>query len=294
MTRLSRISLARHLAAGAALALALSTPVQAQGKGGGNSQGNGHKSTPPGSIPLPNPGTGTATAASPLAWLDDATLLPAGVVSLSISAMRWSGTDLSQVDFPIVDVAMGLTPRFQLGATVPHIVGNADGSVVGGVGTSYIRSKIAILTGESGVKLAVSPLIEVLGEGAVQALPTDQGRTQFGVPISLEIAQGSARVFASTGFFTRGAWFVGGGVGVQPTPTFGLSLGFTRSWADTDVTGVLRDRRELTGSASYFISSGLGVYGALGRTIATTDANGAGTTLSGGVTFFVNTPATRK
>jgi hypothetical protein len=189
---------------------------------------------------------------------------------------------------------MGLAPRFQLGATVPHIVGNADGSVVGGVGTSFIRSKIAILTGESGVKLAVSPMIEVLGEGAVQALPTDQGRTQFGIPISLEIGQGSARVFASTGFFTRGAWFVGGGVGLQPTPTFGLSLGFTRSWADTDVAGVLRDRRELTGSASYFIRSDMGIYGALGRTIATTDANGAGTTLSGGVTFFVKTPTTRK
>jgi len=286
--------LARHLAAGAALAVALSAPVQAQGKGGGNGQGNGHKSTPPSSIPLPSPGTGTATAASPLAWLDDASLLPTGMVSLSISAMRWSGADLSQVDFPIVDVAMGLAPRFQLGATVPHIVGHADGSVVGGVGTSYIRSKIAILTGESGVKLAVSPMVEVLGEGAVQALPPDQGRTQFGIPVSLEVAQGSARVFASTGFFTRGAWFVGGGVGLQPTPTFGLSLGFTRSWADTDVVGTLRDRRELTGSAAYFIRSDVGVYGALGRTVATTDQNGAGTTVSGGVTFFVKTAATRK
>jgi hypothetical protein len=269
------------------MALTLSAPVLAQGKGKGGGNGNGHQSAPPSSIPLPGPGTGSVTAASPLAWLDDASLLPTGLVSLSLSAMHWAGTDLSQVDVPIVDASIGLAPRFQVGATVPYVVGNADGSVAGGVGTSYIRSKIALLTGQSGVKLAVSPMIEVLSGAAAQALSPDQGRTQLGVPVSLEVAQGPARVFASTGFFTRGAWFAGGGVGFQPAPTVGLSLGFTRSWADAGATGVTLDRRELIGSASYFIRPEIGVYGALGRTIATADGSGAGTTVTGGVTFFV-------
>jgi len=34
------------------------------------------------------------------------------------------------------------------------------------------------------------------------------------------------------------------------------------------------------------VSSQTAVYGALGRTIATTDDNGAGATISGGVTFL--------
>ena len=278
--------------ASAVLMLAVAVPVHAQGKS--NGKGDGHKSSPPSSSPLPSPTAGPAAGASPLAWLDDATLLAPGSMSLTISALRWSGTDLSEVNFPIVQASVGLAPRFQIGATVPRIVGSADGTgPVGGIGTSYISTKIGLLTGTSGVKLAVSPVIEVLGEGAVQALAPSEGRTQFGLPVSMELAQGPARVFASTGFFSRGAWFAGGGLGVQATPKIGVSLSFTGSWANDNTTGVSRDRRELSGGVSYLVRPQIGVYGALGRTIATTDDNGAGATISGGVTFLLNARVTK-
>lgn len=200
--------------ASAALVLAIAVPVDAQGNSGG--KGKGPKSSPPSSSPLPSPTTGPAAGASPVAWLDDASLLAPGSMSVTISAVRWSGTDLSEVNVPVVDASVGLTPRFQIGASVPHIVGGADGTgPVGGIGTSYISSKIALLTGASGVKLAVSPVIEVRGEDAVQASAAGEGRTQFGVPVSMEVAQGPARVFASAGFFSHGVWFAGGGVGVR-------------------------------------------------------------------------------
>jgi hypothetical protein len=109
----------------------------------------------------------------------------------------------------------------------------------------------------------------------------------------MELAQGPARVFASTGFFSRGAWFAGGGLGVQTTPKIGVSLSFTRSWANDSTTGVSRDRRELSGGVSYLVRPQIGVYGALGRTIATTDDNGAGATISGGVTFLLNAHVTK-
>jgi len=61
-------------------------------------------------------------------------------------------------------VAVGVAPRFQIGVSVPHVVGSADGAgPAGGVGTSYLSSKIALLSGSSGVKVAVSPMIEILG-----------------------------------------------------------------------------------------------------------------------------------
>ncbi len=228
--------------AGAAFMLVVAVPVHAQGKS--NSKGNPHKSSPPSASPLPSPAIGPAAGASPLAWLDDASVLAPGSLSITISTMRWSGSDLSEVNFPIVEGGVGLAPRLQIGASVPHTVGSADGTgSVGGVGTSYISSKIAVLTGASGVKLAVSPVLEVLGAGAVQALAPGEGRTQFGLPVSVELAPGPARVFASTGVFSRGVWFAGGGVGLQATPKVGASLSFTRSRAKDSTTGVSRERQ---------------------------------------------------
>jgi len=287
MTATHRLSMAM---AGAALALAVAVPVHAQGKS--NGKGNAHKSSPPSRSPLPSPATGPAASASPIAWLDDASLLPPGSTSLTISTMRWSGTDLSEVHFPIVEASVGLAPRFQVGVSVPHTIGNVDGTG-GGIGTSFISGKIALLTGESSVKLAVSPMIEVLAAGAVQALPSE-GRTQLGIPVSAEFARGSTRVFASTGFFSHGVWFAGGGAGFQNTPKVGTSISFTRSWVGAGATGISRHRQELSGGVSYLVRSQAAVYGALGRTIATTDDNGAGATISGGVTFLFTPHVTGK
>ena len=143
-----------------------------------------------------------------MAWLDDASVLPVGAVSLVAGAAHWSGTDLSETDFPVVSAAVGLGSRVQFGVSVPRVLASADGTgAAGGLGTSYISSKIACLTGGSGVKLAVSPMIQILGEGAVQALPAGESRVQFGLPVSLEVSQGIARVFASTGFFSRDLGF---------------------------------------------------------------------------------------
>ena len=231
-----------------------------------------------------------------MSWLDDATLLPPGSMSLTVSAVRWSGTDLAETDFPVVNAAVGLAPRFQIGVSVPRVVGSADGTgPAGGVGTSYLSSKIALLTGgSSGVKVAVSPMIEILGEGAVQAIPAGESRMQVGLPISLEISQGTARVFASTGVFSRGAWFAGGGVGVQATPRVGASVSLTRAWGGVDASGVARDRRELSGGVAYSVSPRVAVYGSLGRTVATTDDNGAGTTVGAGVSFLLAPPPRKK
>ena len=264
-----------------ALTFALVVPIAAQTPTHNAKSSNGHKSKPPSSSPLPG-------SASPLSWVDDASLLAPGTMSLSVSAMRWSGADLSEVDFPIVDASVGITKRVQLSASIPRIVGSADAAgPVGGVGTSYISGKIALLTGQSDVKLAVSPILEILGKGAAQALAPGESRLQLGLPISLEVAQGPARMFAATGFFSRGAWFAGGGAGVQATPRVGLSMSFTRSWAKTDRAGVTRDRREVSGGVSYFATPQFGLYGSVGHTIATSDDNGAGMSVSGGVTFLL-------
>jgi hypothetical protein len=270
--------------ASAAVALAVAPPVQAQGRG--NSQVNGHKSTPPSSVQLPSPSTGPAATAPPVAWLDDASLLTPGTMALTVGLMHWTGADLSETDIPIVSASVGLAPRFQIGASVPHILGSADGTgAVGGVGTSYIDGKIALLPGAHGVKLTVSPTLQILGSGAAQAVAAGQSRTKFGLPASLELSQGLARVYASTGFFSSDSWFVGGGAGFQVTSRIGLAIAFTRAWSNGGTTGVTGDRRELSGGLSYVVRPQIAFYGSVGQTIATTDENGAGTNVGGGVTF---------
>jgi hypothetical protein len=252
----------------------------------GKSQGKGHKSAAPSSSPLPTGAAAPLVGASPIAWLDDATILPVGSMALTLSAMRWSGSDLSEVDVPIFDVAVAVARRVQLGVSVPRVVGSND--IGGGLGTSYISGKIALLDDPSGAKLAIAPMVRILGSDAAAALLPGEGRAQFGLPVNAELSHGTTRLYASTGFFTGSVWFVGVGGAIQPSPRVGVSAGLTRSWAPGDVDGLTRDRLELSGAASYLLSPQIAVYGALGQTIATTPENGAGTTISGGVTFLLN------
>jgi len=285
------------------MALAVAASATAQGNSGNapgknkDKKGNAPSSTslpPPTSTVTGSSPLSTATGASPLSWVDDASLLEPGSAMLTVSAMRWAGSGISEVDFPIVDAAVGLTKRVQFSATIPRVVGGADTGIVGGLGTSYFSAKIALID-DAKVRLAVSPLLEILGTGAVQALPEGDSRYQIGVPFSIDAGSGSVRVFAAAGFFTRGAWFAGGGTGVQLSPSMGASLSFTRSWADSGLDGTPTDRNEISGGVSYFFTPKIAVSGSLGHTIATAPENGAGLTVGGGVTFILapSTPVTK-
>jgi hypothetical protein len=270
--------------ASAALALAVATPASAQGKGKG-------PKGPPSSSPLPSPTVAAPAIAGavPFAWIDDANVLPPGTMVVSISALRWQGTDLSEVNAPIVGLAAGCAPRLQIGASLPRVVGSDVSGVVAGLGTTYVSAKIGILTGgPSGVKLAVAPTIEILGAGALQSLAPDASRIQFGLPVSLEIDRGAVRVFGSTGFFSQGVWFAGGGIGAQVTPRVAVSAAFSRAWTTDTIGAIAGDRREVSGSVAFSPRPQLSLFGSLGRTIATTDQDGAGTTLTGGVMFLLS------
>jgi hypothetical protein len=274
--------------ASAVLALALAIPARAQGNG----KGKGHKSTAPSQSVLPSPTVGggaSAGGAAPLAWIDDASVLPPGMLSLSISALRWQGADLSEVNFPVVDMAAGLAPRVQLGASIPRIVGAADpAGVIGGVGTSYVSVKIGVLThATSGLKLAVAPTLEILGEAAIQSLTPAGRRTQFGLPVMAEIERDAARMFGSAGYFSSGAWFAGGGVGVQASPRVAVSASFSRAWASDTTNLPARRRNEISGGAAFSLTPHMSLFGSLGHTIATADDNGAGTSAAAGVSFLI-------
>jgi hypothetical protein len=284
----------RHnlIAASAFMALAVAAPVMAQSGSGGRTpsgtSGGGTRGTAPSRNVLPNSVLTTSSVASPFAWLDDGRILPPATVSVAVSTLRWEGTGQSEVDAPVTSIAAGVAPRVQLGASIPHIIGSADpAGAVGGLGSLYFYGKVGLLGDESPIKLAVAPTIEVLSEGAALSLAPTESRTQFGLPVSVEYDAGSTRVFAGTGFFTRGIRFAGGGVSVRAASHLGISVSVSHSWTTSDTLGVVADRTEITGSAAVPIAPNVSLFGSIGQTIATTDQNGAGTTVSGGISVLL-------
>jgi hypothetical protein len=261
--------------------------VFAQGK---SNQSHGH-AAPPSSSPLPiASGTAPGIGAVPIAWVDDANLMAPGAMSVDLAMTRWQGSGTGETDVPVVNFAVGLTDRFQLGASLPRVVADAASGVVGGLGTTYFSGKYAAYASEPlGLKVAVAPTLEILGSGVAAGLAPGDSRVRFGLPVSFEVDRAGRRFYVSTGWFSRAVWFAGAGAGLQVAPRVGVSVSFSRSWTSIDpVTGVARDRAELSGGAAYALTPHVSAFGAVDRTIATLDENGAGTTFTGGISFYVS------
>src|SRR5262245_7277842 len=169
-------------------------------------------------------------------------------MSVDVSLSHWSGEGVSETEAPIVNAAIGLSERVQLAASIPHVVGSDTSGVAGGLGTSYFGAKIAAYENRSaGLKLAVSPTLELLGTGVLPSLAPDETRSQVGVPVSVEVDRAGRRFYATSGWFSRGVWFAGGGAGFQTTRRSSASVSFSRSWTTADpVGGTPRDRCELS------------------------------------------------
>jgi hypothetical protein len=295
-----------RLMAGALVALVIVVPGPASAQGlvpipvkgllplQGGSRGTPPSSTPSGSTPSPNPGgvpagsdITVATGTSLVAWIDDASVIAPGSVALSIATLRWQGAGLSQVGWPVAGMAIGLAPRLQLSATVPRLVDNRDaGGAPGGLGPMFVSGKISVLdttrVGMVGVRLAVAPALEIFGPNAS---PTASTSTRWGAPVSMEIAGAPVRIFSSAGYFSGGAWFAGGGVGGHVTNRLGVSASFSRAWTVSADRTLGRSRNELSGGTAFSVTPHVSVFGSIGRTIATTDADGAGTTVSAGLSL---------
>ena len=276
------------LAASAAVALALATPAFAQGKS------QAHKNNaPPSRSDLASPGVVTSGGgATPFAWIDDASTLEPGSVWISTSALSWHGGGASEFNVPIIDAAIGLTSRLQLSASVPTSIGSTDpAGAAWGVGTTYFSAKIGIVErGARGVKVAVSPTLELLSRGVLDALGGGERRAHWGAPVSAEIGLGRVRAYTGAGYFSRGVWFSVAGASMRAGRKMFLSATLSRSWR-RDPSGLVpigeRRRTDVSGAVSYALRPQVTAFGSVGRTVATLAQNGAGTSVGGGVSVFL-------
>jgi hypothetical protein len=280
--------------ASALVALAVAVPSHAQGKSGGKKPGKG-PTLPPSSGTVSSQPTNNLAAGSqgatptPFSWLDDASVLEPGNVWIGVSMARWQGSGLSQTSVPVVDTAIGLTPRVQVGASVPR--------VAGGLGTMFFSTKIAVFSDDGrALKVAVGPTLEVLTEAPLPG----QGRVEWGLPVSAQLDRGSSRIYTSMGYFSPGIWYTGVGIGRPVSDRIGVSVSFSHAWAlspepTAGVASVAGLRRnELSGGASYDLKPNLALFGSISRTLGVAAEEGAGTTLGFGLSWSAATAVFRK
>ena len=294
----------RCLAAALAVIVLAAAPAGAQGNGNGHALGRYKpKSNPP---PSSSTTTAPSAEAAPMvgvrqfgSWLDDASLVEPshGYASISIGHYRSLGG--RQTDFPIVDGAFGLTPRLQVGVSVPYYrLTFNDGTRITGLGDVYLSTKVSIVAPEDTerrIGLALSPVLEVLGDPD----PIKNTRMFWGLPVNVELRRDGYRVYGSGGYFSRGALFGSGALEVPVHERVIVTgvLAYTRALNEdpgADTLALSKIRMDVSGAAAYVLSPSFVVFGSLGRTISAKDVNASSLVVSGGISVsFVGRSSVR-
>lgn len=290
----------RRLGVALAAVVLASGTAAAQGRGNGAGNGRPQQPRPSAQGAAPARGGGQSAAAPgtglrPLSfypqfgsWLGDASTPTAGGGYVSVGVSYWRGAGASQVDAPVLGMTYGVTNRAQLSATVPFYRASYQGITGSGLDNVYISGKVAVVDPDAGagrVGLAVGAVAEILSAGVI-----DGSRVHWAVPLSLELRASPVRVYGSTGYFSRGAFFAAGALEFTTPGGTSLTGALAHSMSVPGITvtsTVATPRPNLLDASvwvSHPVSSIASVYVAAGRTFSNTSVDGAGT-VSGGVSF---------
>ncbi|PWT80473.1 MAG: hypothetical protein C5B57_12190 [Blastocatellia bacterium] len=131
----------------------------------------------------------------------------------------------------------------------------------------------------------------------MQFAPVEQSRTQWGLPVSVGLDRGPLSFYTSAGYFSPGVWYVGAGAGRQIRDRLGVALSLSRAWTTSSAMGTAitqPSRNDLSGGISVDLTPNFGVFGSIGHTIATAEENGAGTTVSVGLSITARSVTIKK
>ena len=285
------------------LVLVLATAAAAQGNGRGKANGRFKG----GAAPSPSGGGAAQLQPQPQtelqtpqvagtgvrnfgAWLDDASLLPEGMGSMSVSFGWFRSPVFHEFDVPVVDGAVGMTRRVQFGFSVPYYHANEPGGPVArGLGDLYLNAKIQLrdpAAHSAGIGFAVSPVLEVLSTD-----PGPEGsQLNWALPASVELQRQRVRAFATAGYFSRGSLFASGAVELALSDRLWATGAITRSHSTkqdefSNLLGLSPSRTDVNGGVTYLVASTVAAFGNVGRTISRQDANSASLVVSGGVSY---------
>ena len=276
--------------------LALAGTAAAQGRGNGRGRPQGGTSSPSRSATQPQAAP-VALQPSPSfpqfgTWLDDATTAARGAGFASIGAAYWRGSGASQVDAPILGMTYGIASRTQLSATVPFYRASYEGFSGSGLDNVYVSGKIAVVDPNEGAGrfgLAVGAVAEILSAGFA-----DASRAHWAIPLSVELRASAVRLYGSTGYFSRGAFFAAGALewtaptGTSLTASLAHSASVHGITVATTASVPRASLRDVSVFVSQPVSSIASVYIGGSRTFSATWIDGA-SSVSGGLSFrFAN------
>jgi len=220
-------------------------------------------------------------------WVDDATTADGRGGYASIGVSHWRGPGATQLDAPILGVTYGITNRAQLSVTLPFYRTSYEGFSGSGLDNLYASTKISVVdpraNGRFGV--ALGAVAEILSAGFA-----DASRAHWAVPLSMEFRGGPVRVYGSTGYFSRGAFFAAGAFEwTAPTHTsVTASLAHSASVHGVTVATTAYVPRASLRDASLFVaqpvSSIASIYIGGSRSFSDTWIDGA-SSVSGGVSL---------
>src|SRR5205085_8918592 len=98
----------------------------------------------------------------------------------------------------------------------------------------------------------------------------------------------------SAGYFSRGVFFGSGAIEMPASPRLitTAALTWTHSLVnepELDASAIAATRVDVTGAATYRLTSSIAAFGSLGRTISKTDANSATLMMNAGLAFSFTT-----
>ena len=227
-------------------------------------------------------------------WLDDATTAVRGAGYASIATSYWRGAGADQIDAPILGATYGLTNSAQLSVTVPFYRSSYEQFSGHGLDNVYISGKIAVVDPDAGSRFgfAIGAAAEILSAGFA-----DVSRAHWVVPLSVELRAAKVRLYGSTGYFSRGAFFAAGAVewtvptGTSLTASVAHSASVHAVTVATSATVPRASSRDASLFVSQPVSSYASVYVAGTRTFSETWVDGA-FSVSAGVAFRFAAPRT--
>jgi hypothetical protein len=223
-------------------------------------------------------------------WLDDASAATPGEGQTSVGIGHWRMDGMTQTNFPMIGMGLGVTDRLQVSASLPFYHASYDGAVIRGIDDIYLSAKYVLVDPTltlSEVGVAVSPVVEVLSPGA------PDGRVHFAVPVNVELRRLPFRVYASAGYFTRGSVFTGGAVEWTSPSRLTFTGALTQSYsiqsdAALDALGIGARRSDVTGSVAVPIGQIAAGYVSVGRSLSRLEEGGTSLSLSGGLAVRFN------
>ena len=269
-------SLCRGIAAAAVFAALTTAPAAAQGRGNGFGRAQGAAISG---------GSAQAPAGRQFgSWLDDASVVAPGQAWAALLFGHFRLPGGHQTDFPTVDAGFGVTPRVQVGLSVPYYrLHWSDGSTAAGVGDVYASSKISLIDPSSRrLGVAVAPLVEIQNHPA-----EGSGRLSWAAPVNVEYRADGMRLFGSAGYFSRGALFGSGAIEVPLSDRLVVTgaLSLTRSMRDglgAAAADLPPTRGDVTATAAYFVTPVLAVFGGTGRSLG---SHGTSLLVTGGLSI---------